>query len=1521
MLITFITEGKGNMFSTRLIKDSATVLLMISLVLASLSLLLPLFSPPSPASDALVSVNVQSEKNAAFKPNAVGEERGEINRTYVVTLVTGDVVTAGVTRDNRTIVLGVAPYDPTRFNRGFRVLEDERGVYVIPSDVDLRKADLNLFNVKYLIEEEYYKLPNTPLIVELSKKFPSNKALTAVQSILNVSKNERITRNYKVMSAASVQISPGETFYKLLSSDYISKIWLNYRVKALLYESAPLIGAPEVWNLGYNGSGVKIAILDTGIDPTHPFFYFSNGTSKIIAQVDFTDDNDPYDYFGHGTHVASIAAGTELNTSISLYSYIREYASNEWFEYGEPMNWRADDGCWELYLPFQFPFYGVNYTRIYVSSNGLISFLNPDTSYWSSVEELSRRLAIAVAWDDWRTDIRSGDDIYVWQPDNGSLAIRWRVVAYYNNNLEANFGAILYSNGTIKCFYGYSNGAVSATIGVSNGQGHIVAEDLENINYIDTRIFKPHLVVNVVVLSGIAPEASLMNVKVLNRYGWGYLEWVIAGVEYAALGPDGEPNTGDEADILNLSLGAYWWTDGTDPLSMACDAAVDLGCVVVVAAGNWGGYFSIGVPATARKVITVGASDKLDYIAYFSSRGPTVDFRVKPDLVAPGVNIWAALAKGSLIEHWANQSWIPGMDVDGDGRYDFVCLSGTSMATPHVSGAAALVKQARQLDSTMIKNLLISTSKDLGYDVYTQGGGRLNVLAAIESDILVSPATVSLGRIARNAVYNFNLTLMNVGDETIEISLYPSLTRIWYGGDYSNFVSLNVTELSLPAGESRGVMVTINAAGLPAGYYSGLINTNYTVASSNLHVIFGFTVINKIDVTFYGLDGATPLRYCPVMVFRANATTWEEYYVDLRHTDDYGKVTFYILDGLFYIVGFDGGRSEYCNAYAIEKVWVTGDLNITLSLECAHKISYAPPGSNQIVASLINGIFYAYYMGIGLSNYWYYPLSTDIYVTSTDLIFFSSYQHYDRSYINVPDPSVLIAPELYSTIFVNKSITGSKTVSFSRSQLTKVEKNYKVALTPHISARIFRRTYVYSPDWYWWGIGIGGIEWRITSPKTLTEYLGLDIPPSAYHWHYVGYRKDGDQPNIWTPYFEFYGYERYWEPGTFSLDINSHPLDPSIYIDVWSYEDGNRARLYFDSDFFCKTVSGSGYYSHNYLVSDYGIAIVKINGTEIYRDEGSDRLGFWADIDLPAKIEVEVKARSNMYLSTEATTRIELEVPVDGSIWLSDPFSIRIDELDLNNTHPGGNIRGFIYKLAEMRNTTLEYSLDDGETWSPVTLSEEPEYYRFTLPTISDKFVSLRINSTMNDDFEVSYTIIRGLYVKPLTGIGRLRVETIPPVPTRIFLDGVVRNSWGLDWVRLSAGYYRLSFSDVPYRETPRYVEVTIWPENVTTIVPLSEPIPIYPDKTTEVKAYFEPLGSLRIQTVPPVPVTIYVDGIPRNEWGLWVDIEPGNYTISFEPYPGYKTPPPIVVSVERGKLTHVIGNYTDGTTIIVEQP
>lgn len=211
---------------------------------------------------------------------------------------------------------------------------------------------------------------------------------------------------------------------------------------------------------------------------------------------------------------------------------------------------------------------------------------------------------------------------------------------------------------------------------------------------------------------GVAPEASLYIAKVLNRHGGGSMSTVMAGIEWAVE---------QGAQVINLSLGSSGSCDGTDALSTLCDAAVEQrGVVLCVAAGNDGPEPStVGAPGCARLVITIGAVDDNDRVTDFSSRGPTADGRVKPDILFPGQWITAAQAAGTQAG-----------DVVSPG---YVALRGTSMATPHAAGATCLLLQAKpELTPGEIKGALLETARDLNVPANDQGAGRAEVFKAFQ---------------------------------------------------------------------------------------------------------------------------------------------------------------------------------------------------------------------------------------------------------------------------------------------------------------------------------------------------------------------------------------------------------------------------------------------------------------------------------------------------------------------------------------------------------------------------------------------------------------------------------------------------------------------------------------------------------------------------------------------------------------------------------------------------------------------
>ncbi|TYB63962.1 S8 family serine peptidase [Nonomuraea sp. PA05] len=270
--------------------------------------------------------------------------------------------------------------------------------------------------------------------------------------------------------------------------------------------------------------------------------------------------------------------------------------------------------------------------------------------------------------------------------------------------------------------------------------------------------------------SGVAPGVKLLNGRVLAADGYGQLSWIIDGMEWAA----GEKH----AEVVNMSLGSQ---EAGGPLTEAVTRLTEqYGTLFVVAAGNDGCDSCVGTPGDAPEALTVGAVDKQDQLAPFSSRGPVVsDQAVKPDVTAPGVDITAA--------------------KPGGGR---VAMSGTSMATPHVAGAAALLRQARPgITANELKSLLMATAEPGGdIPVDAQGAGRIDVAAAIKGTVVASAGSLNFGRLTTGEQKTLTIGYRNLGQTPAELPLTA--------GDA---FTVEPATLTVPAGGTAEAKVTLKA--------------------------------------------------------------------------------------------------------------------------------------------------------------------------------------------------------------------------------------------------------------------------------------------------------------------------------------------------------------------------------------------------------------------------------------------------------------------------------------------------------------------------------------------------------------------------------------------------------------------------------------------------------------------------------------------------------------------------------------
>lgn len=514
---------------------------------------------------------------------------------------------------------------------------------------------------------------------------------------------------------------PTDKINELRNMDGILKIWLDKQVKLPkpiedevlevtkpvkpnMFMSVYTINAYDAWmDYGAYGDNVTVAVLDTGIDPSHPFLQQTmDGKRKIIDTKDMTGEGD----------VDTSYTATSANITNGVLK-IKSSLTIDWGDY-----------YWAVNRPTQ-------YTTVYIdnitigtitSANGIYHFgllperyfdLNQDGDindyYFVLVVNSSEYYDTVYIDTDGDFNLTDETPIHIFT-ETGEYGVFPSMVAF-------TLGDIATTTGNFVSFVwdGYGHGThVSGTIAGYGLPGDPIFDGI----------------------TGVAPNAQLMEIRVLMSFGAGWTSMIVNGMIYASIyGPDWIPFSGDEADIISMSLGGLEeYNDGTEDLeNFYVNYLTEMtGVVFSIAAGNDGPSMnSVGSPGDSDYAITVGAyaegerfelefagyENISDGIADFSSRGPRMDGMLDPDVIAPGVYILSSLPLWyAYAAYW----------------------SGTSMATPHVAGAAALlISYAKQHDLSYdpfkIKEAFeLSAKKIDGIPNYEQGFGLIQVDKAIE---------------------------------------------------------------------------------------------------------------------------------------------------------------------------------------------------------------------------------------------------------------------------------------------------------------------------------------------------------------------------------------------------------------------------------------------------------------------------------------------------------------------------------------------------------------------------------------------------------------------------------------------------------------------------------------------------------------------------------------------------------------------------------------------------------------------
>ncbi len=552
---------------------------------------------------------------------------------------------------------------------------------------------------------------------------------------------------------------PVDQVQELAGFDGVRAVHPDVSYAMALEDSVPLVGAPQAWETtapdgsAVTGTGTTVAIVDSGIDYSHPDLGGGFGPDhKVVAGYDLVnDDADPMDDNGHGTHVAGIVAADGAVRGVAPGATLTAY---------KVMNSGGNGQLSDIIA-------------------GLDAAVAPDNPHRADVVNLSLS--------------GPGDGT-----DPLSTAVRSAVEAGVVVTVSAgNAGPGAHSVQSPAA----ADGALAvgaSTSGVWVPRARMVAPHEQDLRAVRADVSAP------------APAAPLRAAVVDVGEG--------RSADYEGVDVTGKAVLViDDGDVFGLAAEAeargaaaalvyipdFWRPQPTTagPLSrgpMTDPAPKDEFTTGMVDDGRVGSLVALRIPgasATALQShpgepveVEITGSEGTDLLADFSSRGPTAGFTAKPDLVAPGVEILSTL---------------PGQQY---GR-----SSGTSMAAPHVAGAAALLRQ-RHPDWTpaQVGAALAGTARPLPGDdgPLAQGAGRLDVSRAVGADVLATPTTLSfgladLGAAVQQVTTTAELTLENVGAETRPLGLTANVA------DGAGTVTVEPAELTLTPGDTGTVTVRL----------------------------------------------------------------------------------------------------------------------------------------------------------------------------------------------------------------------------------------------------------------------------------------------------------------------------------------------------------------------------------------------------------------------------------------------------------------------------------------------------------------------------------------------------------------------------------------------------------------------------------------------------------------------------------------------------------------------------------------
>ncbi|MET7701081.1 S8 family serine peptidase [Streptomyces sp. NPDC005485] len=836
--------------------------------------------------------------------------------------------------------------------------------------------------------------------------------------------------------------------------------------------------------------------------------------------------------------------------------------------------------------------------------------------------------------------------------------------------------------------------------------------------------------------AGVAPGAKLLIGKVCDDNGTCPDSAIIAGMEWAAA---------QHAVAVNMSLGDTV-TDGTDPVSTALNRlTAQTGTLFVVAAGNEGGPTgngvdgTIGSPGSADAALTVGSTTKRDTLSDFSSQGPRLgDDAVKPDLVAPGEDIIGARADGTNMD-----TPMPNL------RYEQA--SGTSMATPHVTGAVALLAQAHPTwKAADFKRALTSSAHGLkNLTAFQQGSGRLDIVRALKQTVHATSGAANLGLFAwphADTTATRQITYRNDGDQAVTLKLASDVYGPGGKRAPAGMFSLDATSVTVPAHGTATANVTGRTTKAQVGRYGGAVLA--TAADTTVRTAVGlFAEPERHTLTVTGLNhegkpaaGAELTVFGPHTGIRQDIRLGSDGTFRLRlPKDDYNILG--IDDSLAKLDG-SGTRTGTRTLLAATGIRTDQDRTVTLDGRRAGKVSartdhrdataISTSASLELVPAQGGDSYSLTVVAGGKATLYATPTAQApgvTYAASTTLTGTDpggAYRYSLRQTHNggIPaDTNPVVHDRQLATVHATYASQGGRRAVAVRSDLPSARSELMPFIPTLHTALPSRSTEYYSVA--------PGLTW--------THYLDL-----------FGTTDNGPDGTV-PDHDETTAVRRYQAGHTYGIDWNRAPVGPAVYSPV---REGNHVSL----DLVPYAATGTGQHLDS---SDAGVSrevVLSSGGRVIHR--ASDLL------DIGFTVPSAAERRYNLTVRTTRTadwTALGTRSTVTWGFTSARPrgstssalplLTVRTrGDVDLNSTAPAG--RTFRVPLTVQRPTSaersavtrlaLQVSYNDGHTWKTVHVTRQGTTGSALLHHPSRAgYVSLRISAADKAGNTVTQTVIR----------------------------------------------------------------------------------------------------------------------------------------------------------------------------------